>query len=105
MNADHLKSQLKNWKVEVDLPANFQAGVWRQIAAKQSSPFEKLWQDLFDLFLVPFLRPAPALALLSFALFIGVFGGYGVAQTQTRRESQKMAATYVQSINPIQMAQ
>lgn len=92
----NLKNKLDAWKVDVELPARFQAGVWEKIAARAPRH-----PGLLDSLRALFLRPAWSVALVVAGITIGL-GGARVAAAHTRSDAMRaMQAEYVRMIDPL----
>lgn len=95
---DELREKLASWTVQPEIPADFQSGVWRKIAARESnspkSPFLSLlairWIGL------------PRLAIC--VIVLGGLGGAGLGLIESSQANTKnwkmLEARYVQSIDP-----
>jgi hypothetical protein len=99
---DELRKMLASWKVQPEIPSDFQRGVWRRIAAREesrSTPFLTLlairWVSL------------PRLATFAFVL-AGLTGtGLGLAESSraNTKNWKTLEAKYVQSIDPYEHLQ
>jgi hypothetical protein len=100
---DELRKKLALWKVDPQIPPDFQRDVWQKIAAVESrsskSPLSGLWNIAW--------LSVPRLATC--AIILGAFGGTGlglIESSQANSRSWKSLETkYVQSIDPYQHLQ
>ena len=95
---DELRKKLASWKVQPEIPPDFQGGVWRRIAARESksskSPLPGFWAIRWI--------GLPRLATCAIVL-AGLMGtGLGLIESsQANTKNWKMLETrYVQSIDP-----
>ena len=101
MNTDeNLKRQLAAWKVDVEVPARFQANVWAQIAAQESAR-RSVWDRLSDWLGTVRYQPQLAMAVLIFGLTLSVGTAYVQAQDSNARAGRQLEARYMESINPL----
>lgn len=95
---DELKKQLASWKVQPEIPPDFQRGVWNRIAAREvKSPkphFLTIWA----------VRLVSMPGLAACVITVGALTGAGlglVESTQANTRNWKtLEAKYVQSIDP-----
>ena len=96
---DPLDELLKTWKV--DKTVDLQNGVWRRIAATETTPVP-WWTALWGM--VDAWLPKPAVALSVCGVFI--MTGLGIGQIRRQAEFQKSAQaleqSYWRSVDPFQ---
>lgn len=86
---DSLRALLRRWQHTPPSAPDFAAGVWARLEAARRD----------ERVVIAFRWALPIAA--SVALFLGV----GAARTQTRRaHAERMAAAYVRTVDPVQMA-
>jgi len=97
---DELKKQLASWKVQPEIPPDFQRGVWNRIAAREV----KSSRPHFLLVLSNGLLGKPRLAACAITLSAVVGATLGLLEsTRANTEDWKtLEAKYVQSIDPYQ---
>jgi hypothetical protein len=97
---DELKKKLASWKVQPEVPPDFQRGVWNRIAARESKSSKGLLESLFAIRWLTL----PRLAVCAFVL--SSFAGTGLGLIESARANTKnwktLEARYVQSIDPYQ---
>ena len=95
---DELREKLASWKVQPQIPADFQRGVWDRIAVREvrfSKPnFVMAWAVA--------LIKQPAVAACTLVLSALIGAGLGLAESgRANTENWKLLeAKYVQSIDP-----
>jgi len=95
---DELKKELASWKVQPQIPPDFQRSVWTRISLRElGSP--KAW--LFGIWTIPqFSLPQ----LVAFAILLGALAGTGLGFVESSQANTKnwktLESKYVQSINP-----
>jgi hypothetical protein len=95
---DELRKKLASWKVQPEIPSDFQRGVWRRIAARESgsskAPFVSFWA----------IRWVSLPRLAAFAFVLGGLTGTGLGLVKSSQANTKnwktLEAKYVQSIDP-----
>jgi hypothetical protein len=95
---DELRKKLASWKVQPEIPPDFQRGVWRRIAARESASSK----TPFLSFLAIQWVSLPRLAAVAFVL-AGVTGtGLGLVESSraNTKNWKTLEAKYVQSIDP-----
>lgn len=91
------KNLLNEWKVEANLPANFNSQVWRRLEQRQqASPGPALARWFEGLF----MRRSAAAAYAGLAIMTGIVAGHIHGSAELREHSSRMEARYVQSIDP-----
>jgi len=97
MSDDELREKLALWKVEPQIPPDFQRNVWQKIAVRESKP--KL--PLFGNWNISWLRtPAFATCVIVLGGLAGT--GFGLIESSqaNSRNWKSLEAKYVQSIDP-----
>jgi hypothetical protein len=98
---DELRKMLASWKVQPEIPQDFQCGVWRKIAACEES---RSARAPFLSFLAIRWVSLPRLA--TFAFVLAGLTGTGLGLVESSRANTKnwktLEAKYVQSIDPYQ---
>ena len=101
MNTDQdLQQMLSAWRVEAEVPPRFQANVWAQIAARESSR-RSLGKQLADWFATEFCKPRFAAAAVAFSLAASVGAAYLRAQDSNAVRGRQLEARYMETINPL----
>jgi hypothetical protein len=99
MNSD--ENQLfPTWTVKVEIPPRFQANVWAQIAARESSR-RPLWDQLRDWVAAEFCKPHLAPALVTLGLTLSIALAYMQAQDTNVMKGKELEARYLETINPL----
>jgi hypothetical protein len=97
---DELRKKLASWKVQPEIPPDFQRRVWDRIAAREAKSSRSL---LANLLAIPWLTP-PRLAACAFVLsvFIGACLGLLESTNANTKTWKTLEAKYVQSVDPYQ---
>lgn len=99
---DSLRTLLQAWRLEDSLPPRFQQEVWRRIEGTGRPGSVTLW-SLFRQWLEAALaRPALAVAYVAVLITLGLALGFHQGQSHSSRAEARLAAGYVQSIDPYQ---
>jgi len=95
---DELKKRLSSWRVQPEIPPDFQRGVWSRIAARESKSSN---DSLLGLFSLNWLTQ-PRLAVLALVLggFIGAAFGLVESGQANTKNWKVLEAKYVQSVDP-----
>ena len=95
---DEFRKKLGSWKVQPEIPPDFQSGVWRRIAARESKSSKFAFPSLSAIRLVGL----PRLATCAIVLAAVMGTGLGLIESsQANTKNWKMLETrYVQSIDP-----
>lgn len=96
MNDPKLKDLLLEWEVRKEVPATFNASVWRKIEQVRPNlpKLFLLWLEQF------FTRPAVAISYSAVALLIGVAAGQIHASRDLRSAEAELQYRYIHSIDP-----
>ncbi|MDE3084303.1 MAG: hypothetical protein KGJ37_03660 [Verrucomicrobiota bacterium] len=106
MSDDHkLHQVLRDWQVELSPDPQFNAEVWRSIAAEEARGWSGFWARLGDWLFVQLPRPAYASALLCAAAVIGLTTASLQASRMREHYREANIHRYLQSIDPIAMAE
>ena len=97
---DELKKKLASWKVQPEVPPDFQRGVWNRIAARESRSSKGLVESLLAIRWLTL----PRLAVWAFVLsgFTGTGLGLIESAQANTKNWKKLEAKYVQSVDPYQ---
>jgi type VI protein secretion system component VasK len=95
---DELKEKLASWKVQPEIPPDFQRGVWNRIAAREARSAKPHFLTIWAIRLIR----TPALAACAVALSALTGAGLGLVESNRANiENWKTLETkYVQSIDP-----
>ena len=98
-----LQKKLQTWRVDIDVPADFQREVWSRIATREAvdgGPAWLTWARRLLSSATLFSTPRLALVAVTIGLFVGAGAGF-VKTTQSNTAVWKhLENQYVQSINP-----
>ncbi len=93
-----LSGVLREWSPKAELPARFQAGVWRRIAdADAGSGF---WAMIRQWLEIRVNRPAVAGVFVAALMGLGVTAGYWHARLDSAQTESALQARYLQSVDP-----
>jgi hypothetical protein len=105
LSDSELREKLAAWRIEEQLPPDFQQRVWKRIAAREAGNVDPLWLTWLGTLLISATRVSvPRLALTSIAigLLIGTTTGVVEASRWNSVTWNRLEAKYVQSIDPYQ---
>jgi hypothetical protein len=98
MDDDGLKEKLAIWKVEPDIPPDFQRGVWRRIAAREPNSSKRSLFGILAFSIVGHPRFA------SYTVVLAIIGGTALGFVEGSKVNSKswktLESKYVQSIDP-----
>jgi hypothetical protein len=98
-----LQEKLQAWRVDIDVPVDFQREVWSRIAAREAVDGGPAWLTWVKRLLSSealFSTPRLALAAVTISLLLGA--GTGLVETGRSNTAvwKHLENQYVQSINP-----
>jgi len=100
-----LREKLAAWRIEADLPHDFQQRVWRRIAMREAANVDPPWLTWLRSRLISATRvsvPRLALTAVVIGLLIGTTIGVVEAARWHSTTWNRVEAKYVQSIDPYQ---
>jgi hypothetical protein len=97
MQDDRTRELLKQWNIEIKVPANFNSAVWRRI---ENSGSTSLARTLAAWFNGLFARPAVALSYVVIALVAGLTAGQARASRDLQHSELQLKSKYLQSVDP-----
>jgi len=100
MNNENLDYQLREWKVEPEVPADFQAGVWAKIASSEADRVNSLWNRYLPRLRSVLIQPAYASLVAVAMVATGLGGAYLQAQQTNGRNLIELRARYTLAIDP-----
>ena len=104
LSDSELREKLAAWRIEAQLPRDFQHRVWKRIAMHEAA-IDPAWLIWLKSLLISATRvSAPRLALTAIvaALLIGTTTGLVAASRWNSLTWNRLEAKYVQSIDPFQ---
>ena len=105
LSDSELRDKLAAWRVEAQVPRDFQQRVWKRIAVRETANIDPAWLILLESLLISATRvSAPRLALTAVVagLLIGTTTGLVEASRWNSVTWNRLEAKYVQSIDPFQ---
>jgi hypothetical protein len=105
LSDSELREKLAAWRIEGELPPDFQQGVWKRIAMREAGNIDQPWLSWLGSLLISATQVSvPRLALTSIAigLLIGSTTGVVEASRWNSATWNRLEAKYVQSIDPYQ---
>ena len=105
LSDSELREKLAAWRIEAQLPRDFQHRVWKRIAMHEGANIDPAWLIWLKSLLISATRvSAPRLALTAIvaALLIGTTTGLVAASRWNSLTWNRLEAKYVQSIDPFQ---
>ena len=99
------REKLAAWRIEAQLPPDFQPRVWKRISMREAGSVDPPWLTwLGSLFISATQVSVPRLALTAIAIgvLIGTTTGMVVASRWNSATWNRLEAKYVQSIDPYQ---
>lgn len=91
---------LRAWSPKAELPARFQAGVWRRIADADVAAGSGFWETIRQWLEVRVNRPAAAGVFVAALMGLGVTAGYWHARLDSAQTESALQARYLQSVDP-----
>jgi hypothetical protein len=105
LSDSELREKLAAWRIEAQVPRDFQQRVWKRIAVREAANIDPAWLILLKSLLISATRVSAArLALTSVVvgLLIGTTTGLVEASHWNSVTWNRLEAKYVQSIDPFQ---
>jgi hypothetical protein len=105
LSDSELREKLAAWRIEAQLPRDFQQRVWKRIAMHEAANIDPAWLIWFKSLLICATRvsvPRLALTAIVVALLIGTTTGLVEASRRNSLTWNRLEAKYVQSIDPFQ---
>ena len=100
-----LREKLAAWRIEAQLPRDFQQRVWKRIAVREAGNVDAPWLTWFKSRLISATRVSVlrlALTAVVVGLLIGTTTGVVEASRWNSATWNRLEAKYVQSIDPFQ---
>ena len=105
LSDSELREKLAAWRIEVQLPRDFQQRVWKRIAVREAANVDAPWLTWLRSRLISATRvsvPRLALTAIVAASLIGTTTGLVAASRWNSLTWNRLEAKYVQSIDPFQ---
>ena len=105
LSDSELREKLAAWRIEAQLPPDFQQRVWKRIAAREAENVDPLWLAWLGSLLISATQvsvPRLALTAMAIGLLIGTTTGVVEASRWNSATWNRLEAKYVQSIDPYQ---
>ena len=105
LSDSELREKLAAWRIEAQLPRDFQQRVWKRIAVREAPSVDPPWWAWLKSRLISATRvsvPRLALTAIVAALLIGTTTGLVEASRWNSLTWNRLEAKYVQSIDPFQ---
>jgi len=105
LSDSELREKLAAWRVEEQLPPDFQQRVWKRIATREAGHLDPPWLTWLRSLLIsvtPVSVPRLALTAIAIGLLIGTTTGVVEASRWNSATWNRLEAKYVQSIDPYQ---
>ena len=105
LSDSEMREKLAAWRIEVQLPRDFQQRVWKRIAVREAANIDPAWVNWLKSLLIFGPRvsvPRLALTAIAVALLIGTTTGLVEASRWNSVTWNRLEAKYVQSIDPFQ---
>jgi hypothetical protein len=105
LSDSELREKLAAWRIEAQLPRDFQQHVWKRIAVREAANVDPPWSTWLKSHLISATRvsvPRLALAAAVVGLLIGTTTGVVEASRWNSATWNRLEAKYVQSIDPYQ---
>ena len=103
LSDSELREKLAAWRIEAQLPRDFQQRVWKRIAVHEAANIDPAWLIWLKSLLISATRvsvPRLALTAIVVALLIGTTTGLVEASRWNSVTWNRLEAKYVQSIDP-----
>ena len=105
LSDSELREKLAAWRIEVQLPRDFQQRVWKRIAVREAANIDPAWVNWLKSLLIFATRvsvPRLALAAVVAGLLVGTTTGVLESSRWNSATWNRLEAKYVQSIDPYQ---
>ena len=105
LSDSELRDKLAAWRVEAQVPRDFQQRVWKRIAVREAANIDPAWLIWLKSLLISATRVSVqrlALTAVVVGLFIGTTTGWVEASRWNSVTWNRLEAKYVQSIDPFQ---
>jgi hypothetical protein len=105
LSESEMREKLAAWRIEAQLPRDFQQRVWKRIAVREAANVDPPWLIWLRSCLISATRvsvPRLALTAVAVGLFIGTTTGVMEASRWNSATWNHLEAKYVQSIDPYQ---
>ena len=105
LSDSELREKLAAWRIEAQLPSDFQQRVWKRIAAREAGnvdPPRLIWLRSLSISTTQVSVPRLALTAIAIGLLIGTTTGVVEASRWNSAAWNRLEAKYVQSIDPYQ---
>ena len=105
LSDSELRDKLAAWRVEAQVPRDFQQRVWKRIAVREAANIDPAWLIWLKSLLISATRVSVqrlALTAVVVGLFIGTTTGLVEASRWNSVTWNRLEAKYVQSIDPFQ---
>ena len=105
LSDSELREKLAAWRIEAQVPRDFQQRVWKRIAVREAANIDPAWLILLKSLLISATRVSVqrlALTSVVVGLLIGTTTGLVEASHWNSVTWNRLEAKYVQSIDPFQ---
>jgi hypothetical protein len=105
LSDSELREKLAAWRIEAQVPRDFQQRVWKRIAVREAANIDPAWLIWLKSLLISATRVSVqrlALTAVVVGLFIGTTTGWVEASRRNSVTWNRLEAKYVQSIDPFQ---
>jgi hypothetical protein len=105
LSDSELREKLAAWRIEAQVPRDFQQRVWKRIAVREAANIDPAWLIWLKSLLISAPRvsvPRLALTAVVVGLLIGTTTGVVEASRWNSATWNRLEARYVQSIDPYQ---
>ena len=105
LSDSELREKLAAWRIEAQLPRDFQQRVWKRIAVHEAAKIDPAWLIWLKSLLISATRvsvPRLALAAVVAGLLVGTTTGVVESSRWNSATWNRLEAKYVQSIDPFQ---
>jgi hypothetical protein len=105
LSDSELREKLAAWRIEAQLPSDFQQRVWKRIAVREAASVDPSWLTWLKGHVISATRvsvPRLALAAVVAGLLVGTTTGVVESSRWNSATWNRLEAKYVQSIDPYQ---